>query len=240
MNDVAESVLRAYRSLASGRARLCVRLPPPMSRAAIVLSVLLAVPSIAFAQTTTAAAPTRDKQGVTFDEVERGAFFGVQGGISALMNPPAEAGRPRPFSWGQTALVEVGYEVFDRISVALFIMGVTNRAPSTYTGYSNNQVTSGDFSTFVPGATARISVWGLPDGQDVHRTFFYVRGGAGFASFWPKALLPNGDLFMFFGPGVEYFTRLRHFSVGIEVDGTLMLSTGTTGFSVTPNLRYAF
>jgi hypothetical protein len=165
----------------------------------------------------------------------------VQGGISALTNAPADAGRERPWSWGQTALVEVGYEVFDRISVALFIMGMTNRAPSTYMGCcSNNQVTSGDFSTFVPGATARISVWGFPDGQDVHRTFLYVRGGAGFASFWPKALLPSGDLFVFAGPGVEYFTRLRHFSVGIEVDGTLMVSTGTIGFSVTPNLRYAF
>jgi hypothetical protein len=209
-----------------------------MSRLAIVLSVLLALPSLAFAQA--ASAPSRDKQAVTFDEVERGFFFGVQAGVSALTNAPAAPDRLRPFSWGQTALMEMGYELFDRVSLSVFVMGVTNRAPSTYTGFSQNQVTSGDFSTFVPGANARISLVGFPDGQDVHRTFLYVRGGVGFASFWPKALLPDSDLFTFGGLGVEYFTRLRHFSVGIEVDGTWLVATSAIGFSVTPNLRYAF
>lgn len=208
-----------------------------MSRVAIVLSVLVVVPTLSFAQTS---APTRDKQAVVFDEVERGFFFSLQGGVSALFNPPALGDRPRPFSWGQMALVEVGYELFDRVAIAVFLMGVTNRASSVYTGYSETQPASGDFSTFVPGATARISIFGLADSQDVHRTFFYVRGGAGYANFWPKALLPYGDLYVFAGPGVEYFTRLRHFSVALEVDGTMMLNTGTTGFAITPVLRYAF
>jgi hypothetical protein len=209
-----------------------------MSRLAIVLSVLLALPSLAFAQAAAASTPSRDKQAVTFDEVERGFFFGVQGGVSALMHPP---GAPdQPVSWGQMALIEVGYELFDRVAIALFVMGVTNRASSTYTGFPQSNVSSGDFSTFVPGATARINVVGFADSQDVQRTFLYVRGGAGFANFWPKALLPNSDLFAFVGPGIEYFTRLRHFSIGLEVDGTLLLTTGTPGFSITPHVRYAF
>ena len=208
-----------------------------MSRVAIALSAFLLVPSLAFAQR----APARDKQAVTFDEVERGFFLGVEGGVSALMNPPAEAGRPQPMSWGQMALVEVGYELLDRVSLALFVMGATNRASSDYTGFSPNQVASGDFTTLVPGATARISLVGFPDSQGVQRIFFYLRGGIGVASFFPKALLPYSYGYAFAGPGVEYFTRLRHFSIGLEVTGSALLgATPSTGFAITPNLRYAF
>jgi hypothetical protein len=207
-----------------------------MSRDAIVLSALFLVPSFAFAQL----APTRDKQGVTFDEVERGFFLGVQGGVSALLNPPAAEGRARPFSWGQMAMVEVGYELLDRFSIGLFVMGATHQTGSRYTGFSENQVASGDLTTLVPGATARISVVGIPDAQGVQRTFLYARGGIGYASFWPKALLPDADVFVFAGPGVEYFTRLRHFSIGLEVTGSYLLTKNATGFAITPNLRYAF
>ena len=207
-----------------------------MSRVAIALSVLLLVPSLASAQL----APTRDKQAVTFDEVEHGFFLGVQGGVSALNNPPGAANLP--MSWGQMALVEVGYELLDRFSLALFVMGATNRAVTEYTGTTQNALASGDFTTLAPGATARISVVGFPDSQGVLRTFFYLRGGVGVASFWPKALLPNYSGYAFAGPGVEYFTRLRHFSVGLEVTGSALLDSSSTtlGFAITPNLRYAF
>jgi hypothetical protein len=207
-----------------------------MSRVAIALSAFLLVPSLASAQR----APTRDKQAVTFDEVERGFFLGVQGGVSALQNPP---GAPSlPMTWGQMALVEVGYELLDRFSIALFVMGANNLAGTEYTGSPPSQLASGDFTMLAPGATARISVVGLPDAQGVPRTFFYLRGGVGVASFWPKALLPNYYGYAFAGPGVEYFTRLRHFSVGLEVTGSALLgaSATTLGFAITPNIRYAF
>jgi hypothetical protein len=208
-----------------------------MSRVAIALSVLLLVPSLASAQR----APARDKQGVTFDEVEHGFFLGVQGGVSLMNEAPAPAGASRPKAWGQLALVEVGYELLDRISIALFVMGTTHHPESAYTGFSDN-VASGDFTTLVPGATARVSLVGLADSQGVERTFFYVRGGVGLATFFPKALVPDSYMYAFAGPGVEYFTRLRHFSIGLEVTGsTLLGSTATTvGVAVTPNLRYAF
>ena len=46
--------------------------------------------------------------------------------------------------------------------------------------------------------------------------------------------------FIFAGPGIEYFTRLRHFSIGLEATGSYLVNTGTIGFSVSPNLRFAF
>lgn len=205
-----------------------------MIRNALVALFVLTAPSLALAQT----APAKDKAAVTFNEIERGLFFGVQGGWLFMLNPPAANG-PRPFSPGQTAMVEVGYEFGERVSVALFAMAAQNRASSTYTGHSDGTY-SGDFASLVPGANVRVNAFGFSDSQGVKRTWLYVRGGAGFAMFSPKTLLPNGDIFLTAGPGVEYFTRLRHFSVGLEVTGSFLLTNATAGFAVTPNLRYAF
>ena len=44
-----------------------------------------------------------------------------------------------------------------------------------------------------------------------------------------KQLLPDSDILVFAGPGVEYYTRLRHFSVGLEVTGSYLVSLGRSG-----------
>ncbi len=206
-----------------------------MGRIVITVCAALLFSSAAWAQ-----APAKDKAAVTFNEIERGLFFGVQGGWLFLTNPPAQAGSQRPFSTGQTAFVEVGYELGERISVAAFLMAAQNRTSARYTGFSENHAFSGDFATLAPGATARFNLLGFNDGQDIKRTWLYARAGAGFAMFSPKTLLPRPDVLAFAGPGVEYFTRLRHFSVGLEAMGAYLVSGGTIGFTVTPNLRYAF
>lgn len=206
-----------------------------MSRIAPLLLTAFLVPAAAFAQK----APSVDKEAEKFNEIERGLFFGVQGGWNFFINPPAAEGTPRPFSPGQMAMVEVGYEFGERVSVAGFLIAAGNRASSTYIGFSNNRA-SGDFFTMVPGATARVNLLGFNDGQDVKRTWLYIRAGGGLAMFSPKPLLPNSDVLVFAGPGVEYFTRLRHFSVGLETTGSFMVGSGTVGFAITPNLRYAF
>lgn len=201
-----------------------------------LVAAVLVVPGLALAQR----APSQDRAAVTFQEVERGLFFGVGAGLSAITNPPAAADRQRPFSWGQSATVEVGYEVLDRFSLALFVMGSANTASATYTGFSQNQGASGDFTSLTPGLTARVSLIGFADTHGVDRTFLYLRAGAGYAMFWPKALLPDSEVMVFGGPGIEYFTRLRHFSIGLEVMGSYLLTHAATGFVVQPSLRYAF
>ncbi len=204
-----------------------------------LLLVLLSAPSGVLAAEPGRA--LRERQAPTYSEVERGVYVGVSAGPWFLLNPPAVAGRPRPFSPGQMAEVELGVDIGERLSVGIFLMASTNRAGSDYLGLSAPQGTaSGDFSTFIPGVTARFSLVGFNDSQDVKRTWIYLRGGAGYAMYSPKALLPNSDVLLFAGPGIEYYTRLRHFSIGLEVSGAMMLSTATIGFAITPNLRYAF
>ncbi|WP_257458124.1 adventurous gliding motility protein CglE [Archangium lipolyticum] len=197
-----------------------------------VVCAALAIPALANAQA------AGDRPAETFNEIERGLYFSVFGGPSFIVNPPASAG-PRPFSPGQMAQVEVGVDIGERLSLGLFVMGASNRAGSDYVGYSGGAA-SGDFSMLVPGAVVRAHLVSFADAQEVKRTWIYVRGGAGYALFRPKQLLPDPDILVFAGPGLEYYTRLRHFSVGIEVTGSFLVKSQSFGFAVTPNLRYAF
>ncbi|WP_224246228.1 adventurous gliding motility protein CglE [Hyalangium gracile] len=207
--------------------------------ASLALFSVLVVPTLARAQQSPAANnPVKDRPAETFNEIERGLYFLVQGGPSFLVNAPADTG-PRPFSSGQAAHVEVGIDIGERLSLGVFVLGTANRAGSDYVGNSGGAA-SGDFSSIVPGVTMRAHLVGFADNQEVKRTFIYARAGAGFAMFSPKLLLPDSDILVFAGPGVEYYTRLRHFSVGLEVTGSYLISSGTVGFALMPNLKYAF
>lgn len=184
-----------------------------------------------------AAPPIKEREVTVFHEVERGWYLRGSGGGFFLTSLPATQG-PSPSSSGQMAQVELGVDLGEHLALGLFVMGTSNRAGSDYVGRSGGAA-SGDFQAVIPGAVARLSLAGIADANDVKRTWFYLRGGAGYAKFYPSALLaPDGLLFA--GPGIEYFTRIRHFSIGFEVDGSYLVKSKTFGFALAPNLRYAF
>ena len=200
-----------------------------------ILRVLfLAVPSLSLAQT----AALSGRAPAPLNEVERGIYMRGAGGPFFLTKAPANAG-PRPFSSGQMAQIEVGYEFNERISLGVFGMATANRAGSDYIGKSGGAA-SGDFSALIPGALLQLNLFGASDDNGVKRTWFYLRAGGGYVKFYPKALLPDADEMLFAGLGIEYKTHLRHFALGLEVTGVYLLNSSSFGFSVTPNLRYAF
>jgi hypothetical protein len=200
----------------------------------VVLAVFVA-PFAASAQQ--AAPPIRDRASITFDEVERGFHFGLAGGPLFWNNPPPGT---LPFlSAGQEIRLEMGFDLGSYVSFGVFGMLTTNRAPAAYIGKSQGSA-SGDFASIIPGALIKISPIGFRDGQDIKRVWLYLRAGGGYAMFYPRALLPDADVMIFAGPGVEYFTRLRHFSVGLEATFNMLVNQQTIGFAVTPTLRYAF
>lgn len=201
--------------------------------AAAVAVALFAVPALA--QTST------DTLGSTpgYQEIERGLFFGVNAGASFVIKPPGPDGSARPFSSGQTAQIELGFDLNERLALSLFVQGTVQRESAEYIGNSGGAA-SGDFSLLVPGAALRLNAVGFNDAQGVKRTWLYLRGGVGYALFTPKTLLPDSDILVFVGPGLEYYTRLRHFSIGVAVLGTMLAKSKSFGFQVTPTLRYAF
>lgn len=202
-----------------------------------LVAALLLIPSLAFAQASVGT--LKDRDAVTFDEIERGVYFGLSGGALFFTAPPRAVGPAAKLSPGQMAAVEVGIDLGERLSVGAFVMGTANRAGSDYRG-SSGGAASGDYSAIIPGGVAKFRMVGFEDDNQVKRTWIYARGGAGFALFSPRQLLPDPDILVFGGAGVEYYTRLRHFSVGAELTGSYLVASGTLGFGVTPSIRYAF
>lgn len=206
--------------------------------------VLFAAPAFAAESAVTPgqSQTVQDRPEVRFNEIERGFYLALSGGPNFISKLPADApGALRPSSSGLMIRVEAGYDLGERLSLGLFAALSTAKAGSDYLGNSNPQGSaSGDYTQITPGLTARFSFVGFNDSQEVRRTWLYLRGGVGYAMFSPKSLLPGSDILVFAGPGVEYYTRLRHFSVGLEVTGSLLTKAGSFAVAVTPNLKYAF
>jgi len=181
------------------------------------------------------------------DEVERGFMLGADVGLAFLGSLPAASGTPSPSAWGAMIRLEVGYDIGRYLTVSAFGAFVSYRAGSDYIGYSNNGVASGDSSELIPGLAVRFNALGIADGQGVQRSWFYVKAGVGWAFFEPSALFTAtpatssySSFYAFAGIGFQYYTHLRHFSIGVEVDGDFLGKSKSWGFVVTPNIRYAF
>jgi hypothetical protein len=180
-----------------------------------------------------------DKKAVVYNEIERGFFFEARAGFWSLVNPPTRSGTTY-FSPGVAMQVDIGFDIGERVSPSLFLVAGTNPMKSDYTGLSQSGTWSGDFSTLAPGAQVKFRFVGFDDSQDVKRTWIYARAGAAVVFYSPQSLLPTIDVLVSAGPGVEYFTRLRHFSIGVEANFNFMALTQAIGFSVLPTVKYAF
>ena len=203
-------------------------------------------PALALAQSQApGAAPLLEKE-PPVDEVERGFYLGADVGVSYLGGLPAAPNTPSPSSWGLMLRLEVGYDIGRYFTVSLFGAFAAYSAGSDYIGFSNG-VASGAFTQLIPGLAVRFNAIGFADSQGVQRTWLYVKAGAGWAFFQPQALFTPtpatssySAFYAFAGLGVQYYTHLRHFSIGLEVDGTYLAKSKEWGFMVTPNIRYAF
>jgi hypothetical protein len=202
-----------------------------------VLFCMILLPCAAGAQT--AAESRRSAEPPRLSEVERGFYVRAEAGAFVLSNPPTTSGRPSPFSAGEMVQAEFGYDFNEYLAAGLFVTFTANPAGSQYVGLSNG-LASGDFASLVPGAALRASLIGFADDSGVRRTWIYLRAAAGYAKFYPTVLLPRNDILLLAGPGIEYFTHVRHFSIGFEVAGSYLARAKTYGFAITPTLRYAF
>lgn len=207
-----------------------------MKRFSIVVGVLLA--SGAFAQT--AAPALADKKAIKFNEIERGFFFEGRGGFYGVINPPTLLGGRTYFSAGQAIGLDMGFDIGERISPSLFLLASSNRMLSDYTGLNTTGAASGDFGAITPGAALKVRLVGFADSQEVMRTWIYVRAAGGVMFYSPPSLLPTLDVLVSGGVGLEYFTRLRHFVIGLEANFNFMALTQSLGFSILPTVKYAF
>ena len=201
----------------------------------LALALLVAGAGAARAQEA-APAPIEDPRAARFKDVERGLFTGFEVGyLSFLKTRTADAGK-FPFageggrSQGVSVAVTVGYDLGSRLSLSLFGLGTSQSADASY----------GAFDVLAAGLDLRWAFAGARDRNGWERFLAYVHARGGWLMTHPTGLFGRRDTLMGGGLGVEYFTQLRHFSVGLQLDGLYALQAKAPGVSLAPFVRYTF
>ncbi|MHB8419852.1 MAG: adventurous gliding motility protein CglE [Myxococcales bacterium] len=162
--------------------------------------------------------------GTSLQEVERGGYAGSSFGFAMTRAQGA-------WATGTALDVDLGYDFTSFFGLGAFVWGAS---------MSPSSAALGDFSALFPGAEIRLYLPVASDANGVKRLFFDVRAGGGVMLFQggSSAAAPAGRL----GASLEYFTRLRHFSVGLSLDGVAAFPGGSLmwGGALSPFARYSF
>lgn len=178
-----------------------------------------------------------DPRAAKFRDVERGFFVGFDAGwLSFLETPTADtaehpyAGDEGGVSGGLLVGANVGVDLGERFAVSIFAVGANQSADVDY----------GAFSLYAGGLDVRYAFLAMKDRNGWNRFFAYAHARGGYARTWPVGLFGDVETLVSAGAGVEYFTRLRHFSVGLALDGVYAAKAGAFGLSFYPTVRYTF
>jgi hypothetical protein len=201
-------------------------------------AVALFAATDAFAQAESeAAAPVTDQPAHKFNEIERGIFFAGEGGALLLFSPK---GGNTGFSPGRMAGLTVGGEIGQRIALGITLLGTATDSPATFCGDTCGTGPSGGFSSFIMSVSLRVNILGMAAEDGNERTWVYARALAGYALLEPSGLFSGGDVVLMVGPGIDFFTHLRHFAVGAEADFIFGVGHLQAGLVVEPHLKYSF
>jgi hypothetical protein len=205
-------------------------------RCGLMLALALAAGSPARAQDA-APPPIEDPRAPKFKDVERGLFVGFEAGWLGLTKTPNQDPVKYPFatdgggaSGGIVIGLHLGYDLTERLAIALFAEAANQKASPSY----------GAFDLLVGGLDVRYAFYGRRDRNAFQRFFVYAHARAGYLVSHPTGLFADTDVLVAGGLGAEYYTQLRHFSVGLQVDGLYVVSAQTPGYAVTPLVRYTF
>lgn len=178
-----------------------------------------------------------DPRAAKFKDVERGFFIGFEAGYMGLLKTPTAdpekfplAGTGGGSAGGIVVGALAGVDLGKLFSVALYLQGGNARASPDY----------GAFSVYAAGLDLKIAVLGRKDVNDWERFYVYLHGRGGYAKTYPEGLFGTTDTMVAGGPGIEYYTRLRHFSVGLGADVLYALKAKASGYAIYPIVRYTF
>jgi hypothetical protein len=201
-----------------------------------LVALALLVPTLALAQD---AAPRleEDPRAPKFKDVERGFFIGFEAGYMGLTKTPTADPEKFPLAGtggGRAGGILVGalagVDVTRFLALAVYAQGGNARASQDY----------GAFSVYAAGLDLKLALFGRKDSNDWQRLYFYVHGRGGYAKTYPEGLFGTTDTIVGGGPGVEYYTKLRHFSIAIGADVLYATKAKAAGFAVYPTIRYTF
>ena len=174
-----------------------------------------------------------------FAEVERGFYAAGTFGAAILLNAPRSGGGG-PVVPGLSMGVALGYDVLDALQVEAYATGAQMSAPADYQGLGAPTDARGDFTAVQLGGRIRYSVVSLADVQGVRRLYLNVQLGGGLLASEPASYLGGLGPSLSGGLGIRYHTRMRHFSVGFELDAFYGLSSGALGLVPQGSLAFTF
>lgn len=192
---------------------------------------------------TPTAAQQREPTSVSVREVERGFWLGSRIGAVYYFQLPGENAAS---SFGSVMGVEAGVDLGRDLQLGVVAWGQSVGAPADYKGITDDALdpkrSRGDFQTMMLGAMLRYSFLRFADDNGIDRTFVYARVAGGATLSRPVGIVDEQGYFASGGLGMEYFTRLRHFSVGLEIDAmSLIGDSGTSlGVAALPHVKYTF
>lgn len=207
------------------------------SRPEIVAAMLLVLAAPAARAQEAAPRLQEDPRAAKFRDVERGFFVGFDAGWLSFLDTPTADPAKHPYagdgggvSGGLLVGANVGVDLGSRLAVSLFAVGANQSADVDY----------GAFSLYAGGLDVRYSFLATRDRNGWERFFVYAHARGGYARTWPEGLFGDVETVVSGGVGLEYFTRLRHFSVGLALDGVYATKAGAFGLSAYPTVRYTF
>lgn len=184
-----------------------------------------------------------DTRVVDIDEVERGFFVSVDFGPTYYL-PMTGAGfvplNPNANTPASRFGLRLGYDILNNIAVDAFVLGGFQQGGIDQQAIRDGK-TTGDMAFIAPGAAVRFAF------ITTERVFAFARVGAGYALWVPASTAGGPSDGSFYGSihtdasiGVEYYTKLRHISVGVEADFQALLAPMAFGISIYPTLKYTF
>jgi hypothetical protein len=181
-----------------------------------------------------------DTRVVDIDEIERGFYLSVDYGPNyyiPIEQPGFVTLNPDYLRPGTRMGIRAGYDLLNNVKLDLFVLANFNEGLIDGSAAQAGQL-SGDLAHFAPGAALRFDYITTDD----QRFFAFARVGVGYAFWFPKQLAQDqaGSIHTDASLGVEYYTKLRHLSVGLEADFQALIAPFAFGISVYPTLKYTF
>lgn len=181
-------------------------------------------------------------------EVERGFYVSVDMGVNhyLYLDMPGfvAVGRPlfadpsRPTTWfspGTRLGMRVGYDILNNVNAEAFVLGNFNEGVLD-PGKLTTGTLTGDLTNLVAGVGGRFAF------LTTERVFVFGRLGVGYGMWFPSALAQNafGSIHLDGSLGLEYYTKLRHLSVGVEAAFQSLLLPFAFGVALYPTVKYTF
>ncbi len=170
--------------------------------------------------------------------VQRGFYMGLQGGLSIfpMRLAPGESTLSYRYAPGGTFGLNLGYDINNLISLQLqTYFGAYHGLNSEDQSGKREDVLVNDLTTLGLRLAILFTVW--------HNTNIYMQVGAGFGATWlddamviPYPYSLTADVLYSF----EYYTKLRHFSIGVDVDLAFLFTPFNMNIQILPHLRYTF